>query len=216
MIDGIVFGEDPRHGYVENGLFYHPQLKFQFPVPAQWTLNNTPSQVQMYNKSQDAIIILAIANANSPAAAADQFIQQSGATVQNRKNTSINGLPAHEVISQISDQQSNLTIAIVSYFIKLDNNIYAFHGYTTVEKFNSYINTLKSPMRGFKRLTDRRKINVKPARLKIKKITRQQTLRQALQSFAVPSGDLEKMAILNGMNLNDVVKANTLIKVVQK
>ncbi len=28
MIDGIVFGEDPRQGYVENGVFYHPELKF--------------------------------------------------------------------------------------------------------------------------------------------------------------------------------------------
>jgi len=33
QIDGIVFGEDPRQGYVEGNVFYHPQLRFQFPVP---------------------------------------------------------------------------------------------------------------------------------------------------------------------------------------
>ena len=31
-IDGLVFGPDPRQGFVENSIFYHPALKFQFPV----------------------------------------------------------------------------------------------------------------------------------------------------------------------------------------
>ena len=47
MIDGIIYGEDPKQGYVENSVFYHPELKFQFNVPASWQLLNTPSQIQM-------------------------------------------------------------------------------------------------------------------------------------------------------------------------
>ncbi|NOZ60974.1 MAG: M48 family metalloprotease [Calditrichaeota bacterium] len=215
-INGLVFGEDPRQGYRENNMFYHPQLKFQFPVPAQWGLANTPSQVQMYNQAQDAVVFFTLAQGNSPTAAANQFLQQSGAVVQSRQNTNVNGLPAHTVISQIADQQSGSTIAVISYFIKMDQNIFVFHGFTTPDKFNAYLAKLKQPMRGFKRLTDRRKINVKPARIAIKKVTRQRTLRQALQSFGVAAADLEKIAILNERNLNDVIPANTLIKVVQK
>ena len=215
-INGLVFGEDPRQGYRENNMFYHPQLKFQFPVPTGWGLANTPSQVQMYNQAQDAVIIFSLAKGASPTAAADQFLQQSGAVVQSRQNTNVNGLPGHMVISQIADQQSGSTIAVVSYFIKMNQNIFVFHGFSTLDKFNSYLSALKQPMRGFKRLTDRRKINVKPARLAIKKVNRRQSLRQALKSFGVADKDLEKIAILNGRNLNDVIQANTLIKVVQK
>ena len=34
LIDGLVFGEDPRQGYVEGNIFYHPELKFKFSVPS--------------------------------------------------------------------------------------------------------------------------------------------------------------------------------------
>jgi len=33
LVDGIVYGEDPRQGYVEGTTFYHPELKFQFTYP---------------------------------------------------------------------------------------------------------------------------------------------------------------------------------------
>ncbi|MCA1759346.1 MAG: M48 family metalloprotease, partial [Bacteroidales bacterium] len=31
MIDGMVYGEDPRQGYVDSNVFYHPEMKFRFP-----------------------------------------------------------------------------------------------------------------------------------------------------------------------------------------
>ncbi len=33
MIDGIVYGEDPKQGFIEQNVFYHPVLKFQFDIP---------------------------------------------------------------------------------------------------------------------------------------------------------------------------------------
>src|SRR5690606_1733486 len=32
MIDGIIYGDDPRQGFVEQNRFYHPVLRFQFPI----------------------------------------------------------------------------------------------------------------------------------------------------------------------------------------
>jgi len=31
-IDGLIIGEDPKQGFVENNAFYHPVLKIQFPI----------------------------------------------------------------------------------------------------------------------------------------------------------------------------------------
>src|SRR4030042_711542 len=55
-IDGLIFGDDPRQGYVADNIFYHPGLRFRFPVPSQWKLNNTHTQVQMVNEGQDALL----------------------------------------------------------------------------------------------------------------------------------------------------------------
>src|SRR5690606_34734256 len=47
MIDGLIYGEDPKQGFVEDNVFYHPVLRFQFAFPPSWGLQNTPQQVQM-------------------------------------------------------------------------------------------------------------------------------------------------------------------------
>src|SRR5512142_1754815 len=44
-LNGLVLGEDPRQGYVEANVFYHPDLGFRFPVPRGFKLVNQPGQV---------------------------------------------------------------------------------------------------------------------------------------------------------------------------
>ena len=72
-IDGLIFGDDPRQGYVEENVFYHPNLKFQFPVPVKWKLNNKPSQVQMVSEGQDAVISLSVTSGSSSKEAAREL-----------------------------------------------------------------------------------------------------------------------------------------------
>ena len=45
LLDGFVFGADPRQGYFKNGVFYHPDLKFQLTFPAGWPTQNKPEGV---------------------------------------------------------------------------------------------------------------------------------------------------------------------------
>jgi predicted Zn-dependent protease len=68
----MVYGDDPRQGYVQNDVFYHPELKFSFPVPGGWTLNNTPAQVQMATSDGRAAIIFSLAAEKDPQSAANQ------------------------------------------------------------------------------------------------------------------------------------------------
>ena len=44
-IDQLVYGKDPREGFVENGVFYHPDLAFEVLFPLDWELLNTASAV---------------------------------------------------------------------------------------------------------------------------------------------------------------------------
>jgi predicted Zn-dependent protease len=81
QIDGLIFGDDPRQGYVADDAFYHPGLRFQFPVPAKWKLNNKPSQVQMISEGEDAIILFFVATGSSSREAARTFMNKSGAYV---------------------------------------------------------------------------------------------------------------------------------------
>ena len=57
-VEGLVFGEDPRQGYVDAGVFYHPQLGFSFPIPTGFQLYNMPTQVVMIPEDQQAIVLM--------------------------------------------------------------------------------------------------------------------------------------------------------------
>lgn len=214
QIDGIVFGEDPRQGYVEGNIFYHPQLRFQFPVPAGWKVNNTASQVQMFNQEQNAIILFSMAPEKSPSTAADAFVNESKAVVVKSEKTKVNGMQAHRIISDVTTEQG--IIRVMSYFIQKDKTVYVFLGYTEQARFASYFSVFDQTMSRFKKLTDSNKINVKPDRLALKRTTTQGSLRNVLRKFGQPEDQWEALAILNGMKLDDVVPGNTIIKVIVK
>ena len=213
-INGIVFGDDPRQGYVENGIFYHPSLTFEFPVPAGWKAVNTPTQVQMANEKQDAVILFQIAQGNTPADAANDFITQSKASVLSSEGTSVNGLSAHKLTTDLASSQGQLRI--LSYFIKKGDNIFVFHGFTAQASFDQHQQTFQNAMTGFRTLTDQSKINVKPDRIAVRKVNQTTNLEQALRSFGVGEDKLGETALMNGMELASSVPGGTMIKYIVK
>ncbi|HQP75488.1 MAG TPA: M48 family metalloprotease [Acidobacteriota bacterium] len=213
-LDGLIFGEDPRQGYVEGQTFYHPQLAFQFPVPSGWKVNNTAAQVQLYAAQQDAVILFSMAAGASPAAAAETFRQESQANVLQSESARINGLPAQRLVSDIALEQGNIRVA--SSFIQKDKYIYVFHSYTDPSLFDRYFSVFKQTMAGFNNLTDPAKLNVKPSQLTLRKTAAAGTARQAFQQLGVAADKLEAAAILNGVQLDAPLPAGTLLKLVTK
>lgn len=220
MIDGIVFGEDPRQGYIEKGIFYHPQLKFQYPVPSGWQFQNSPSQVRMGSKSGKAMIIFTFAGKDNLRQSAEVTLKQLGLQVTENKETNINGMPALLTIStqikQNQQGQSVETLRIVSAFIKKGDTVYVFHGLATPNDFGNYFNTFKDVYSHFRQITDTSKLNRKPDRIRIKTVNRRVTLERALRSIGIPENELEKTALLNNMELSTVLEPGTLVKTVGK
>jgi predicted Zn-dependent protease len=213
-IDGLVYGDDPRQGYVDEGTFYHADMKFQFPVPANWKVNNTTSQVQMVNENKDAGIIFSVATAPSPKDAAAKFVQANRASVLASDSIKVSGFPAQRIVSDVRGQSG--TIRVVSYFIQRDKSIFHFHGLSKPSTFDKYLSTFERTMKGFKELTDPKKINVKPDRIRLRTTKTGGTLESSLRSMGIPKDDLDDIALLNGMQLNENLPANTLVKVIEK
>jgi predicted Zn-dependent protease len=213
-IDGLVFGDDPRGGYEEGGVFYHPTLRFQFPVPSGWKLNNTHTQVQMVSAAKDAAIMFTIAASGSPAEAARAFVQQNRASVVEQGSTRVNGRPAFRMLCQVKSQQG--VLGILSYFIDKDGKVYVLHGFTPANRYRTYASTFSATMEGFGEIRDAAKLRVEPKRIRIKTVSVTGTARQTLRDFGVKEENLEKLAILNGLRLDDRIQAGSLIKVVEQ
>lgn len=216
MIDGLIYGEDPRQGYVEGNTFYHPELKFLFPIPGGWQTANMASQVQMAPEDGKAVIMLTLSGEKSLNAAADAMLQQYQLTQLNRQNERVNGLSAISLTAEQASQDAQQVIRALAYLIEYDGRIYQFMGLAYQQDFNAYSGRFKQTMEGFRQLTDASKMNVKPEKVKIVRIDRNTTLQDALKAQGIASSRYEELAILNGMQLGDNLSKGMLIKVVAK
>jgi len=213
-IDGLIFGDDPRQGYVADNIFYHPGLRFQFPVPSQWKLNNTHTQVQMVNEGQDALILFSITSGNSSQEAARKFVSETKAGVIRTEALRVNGLPSQRLHSEVRSEKG--VYQLLSYFIEKDKRIFVLHGLTSSDRFQNYRALFDNTMRQFKDLTDPKRIHVEPDRIRIRNIRTAGPLENEFRSLGVPNDKMKGLALLNGRDLNQVVPANSLLKVVQK
>ena len=218
MIDGLVYGDDPRQGFVEANIFYHPEMKFKYPIPPGWNLVNSPMQVQMAPENGKAMLIFSLTQQKTLEEASQQTLKDLNLTVLSTKSAIVNKLPAIATVSQqvSQDQQTGQeqVIKVMSYFIQYNNAIYVFHGVASDVDFNSYFRIFESTMVNFDRLTENSKLNVKPKRIKVQTVQRSGTLSDAFKYFGVPQNQTNELALLNNLELSDQVQKGKLIKII--
>jgi predicted Zn-dependent protease len=195
-------------------MFYHPAMKFMFPVPSGWKLENLPSQVQIISGDKQAALLFTLGSETTPRAEARKFLTESQATVLSQKESAVNGLKCLMLVSSIPGEAGMLTV--LSYFITKDSSIFVFHGFTAQENFAAFQKDFQHTMNGFQALRDPDKLSVQPDRIKIKTVNRRMTVRQALKEMGTPDPDLQKVALINGKALADEMPANSQLKVIVK
>ena len=213
MIDNLMYGEDPKQGFVEDDYFYHPDLRFKFPVPRGWRTANSPQQFQMADKDGKAMMVL-MAGKGPMQETINAFNEKQQLQVVNTQNVSVNGFPALKQLADQKNPQTGATLRILSYLIEYGGLIYAIHGVSALEDFVNYERTFEYTMTRFSELRDQSKINRVADRIKIQEVRRSGTLADALRYFKMPNDRFEELAVLNSMQLEDRLTAGTLIKTV--
>ena len=220
MLEGLNYGEDPRQGFVENSVFYHPDLKFRFPVPGGWKTQNTPEQFQMAEPNGKAMLVFLGAGNGTLDAAAQALVKQLGLSGAQAQNTTINGFPTAVVegdqTAQDQQQQQSAPAHVRSYLIQDGKTIYALIGLAPAASFGTYAPEFDAVAKGFNRLTDASKLNRQPEHIRIKTASGTTTLAAALAANGIPAKRYEELAILNGMQTTDRLSKGMLYKVVGK
>jgi predicted Zn-dependent protease len=212
-IDGLIYGEDPRQGFFEGAMFYHPDMRFQLRFPEGWKAQNTPSAVVAISPKEDAIVQLGLAGDASPREAATQFLSQEGVQAGNGSTSSINGNPAATSYFQAQTQQGVIE-GIVS-FISYGGKTFGLLGYTAQGNLQAYDREFQESIRSFDQLRNSAALSVKPAVLQLVRVPSQMTLAQFNQQY--PSTiSIEELAIINELAGPETVvpRGRTLKRVV--
>lgn len=220
-IEGLIYGEDPKQGFLENDVFYHPVLKFELNTPKGWNYQNKPQELEFAPKDGKAILIMTLIAGKSLEEAASNVVEKNNLQVLESNQITVNGLNALSILADVKveqqkQQQQAPTVRTLSYLIQYNDNIYHILGASSVTDFNSYSENFLQTMKNFKELKDASKLNKQPERIRIKPVKQSGTLKQALNSYNMPEKKQEEISLLNGMLLTDKVLAGSLIKILGK
>jgi len=208
-IDGLVFGEDPREGYTEDGVFYHPEMHFKFSVPAGWSVQNQKTMVAFGSPNGAAAITFQLAQANTAEQAARQFSESQGVEVKDAGQTDVHGHPAYAMTAVAKTQQG--VVGIRQYFIEHRDHVFAFTGYTGLQNYANMRAIFEQTLRSFATLKDPKKIDVSPLRLNLVTLERAAEFRTFVASL--PEGvTAADVALLNQTRLDAALDAGRKLK----
>lgn len=212
LIDGMIFGDNPREGFVEDEAFVHPDLEFRFPVPGGWQVINQPTQVVMVSPAEDAVSIMRIDSESSSAAASVRsFLGQEGISLVDEGEALSSGeWPAYEAEATATANGNELGLYV--YAVEFQDNIYRFINYTTMSAYNNYLRTFQRTTGQFDRLTDERILNINPVRLKIVEADRRATFQEFLPDPIPMDHQPLDLAILNQVNLDEMIEPGQKLK----
>jgi len=219
-VENVVYGEDPRQGYVENSMFYHPGLRFQFAVPSGWAVNNTPGSVTLVAADQNGGVILqggkTTDSAEEVARKQAAEIAESGGKLLNENRRTVNGLACFEQAYTMT-QQDQTSVRMRRSYMKKGDWVYIFSAMSPADRFSSYDTNFRGVISSFKELTDASKINRAPKRLTLVKANGSDTLQAIFKKAGMPDKDKSwaNFAIMNGLGLTAVPPAGKLIKIVK-
>lgn len=216
QITNMVYGDDPRQGYVEKNTFFHPEMRFSFGFPQNWQLQNMPSQVIIGAEDGEAAVIL---QAEKSSEDLRNHARKMTADVQNLRfirdrNRTINGLPAYQQLFDYSPE-NNPDLRVLRCHIKYGSHIYTFTALSTIAKFNQYDNQFERLVGSFQRLTDRAYLNRQPERIKLHRATGRENLQKIFQGAGIKEDLWPRFAVMNGMELTETPPPNTLIKIIK-
>jgi predicted Zn-dependent protease len=215
QLENIVFGANPRQGYVEENTFYHPDMRFSFSFPRPWKLQNEPSQVVLASEDGKAAVVLQVESSSEDL---KDYAQRKAEEFEERlliseQSFHINGLSSFQHLYDITRPEKE-TLRVHLTHIQKGPSIFSFYALSTTHDFPAYNSQFSTLVASFKELRDSRHLNRQPRRLKLVSANGRQTLKQIFMKAGLKKDLWAKLAILNGMELEQIPEQNQLVKIV--
>jgi len=215
-INKIVFGSNPRQGYMKKNRFYHPEMRFTFKYPRNWNISNTPRQVMITDKQGNAVIVLQAEKTtmNLPDYLNKKSSQLNQARLISSNSLRINGLTSRNAIYNVQSESSK-QIKVQLTGIRKNTIIYTFLSACSGEDFYYFKDYFTYTIKSFSPLYDKQFINVYPKRVYIETANGRNSLRDYLRKLNVPQKQWEYIALLNSMTLDNIPPKNSYFKLIK-
>jgi predicted Zn-dependent protease len=204
-LEGLIFGDDPRQGYTIGPTYYHPELEFKIDFPEEWQIINQRQAVGALSPSRNAAVVLTLSDKASPRAALEAFFAQQG--IERGANRGRNLYAFRSYDTQTGEGRAEGLVG----FLPHGGRLYQLMGYTGVDNWNAYADSMHRSLTSFARVTNRRYLEVSPATIDIVELPHSMNLTEFVHKY--PSTvEVDQLAMMNGVAVETVMDPGTLVK----
>lgn len=216
-LDGITFGPDPRQGYFEGSRFFHPEMRFEITLPSGWKTANTRQAVLAGEPNNQAQMQLTLADAGalSPSAYVSQ-LQSSGKLLDARGSSeTIGGFSAWVGVILVQGSDGSRRQLFATFIRRSPEQMFQILG-VTAQPGDDNESRIAASARTLRPLSDPSRLNVSPARVDIVEVNQAGTFRQVAGRQGNLAIDLDELAILNNVEVEEELRRGELVKLVLK
>lgn len=215
MLDGMVYGDSERQGFVRGQTFWHPQMGFTFTAPAGFALTNGTTQIVAASKQTGAVIILDSApNAqNLDPLSYITNVWMQGKPVTSTERIDINGKAAATASIAGTVQGQAVTIRLIAVQWA-PNSFFRFQMAIPNNAPAGLVDELKRTTYSLRTMTAQEKQSIRPRKLKIVTASASDTAASLGARMVVEGNREQHFRVLNGLDNNQNVTAGNLYKIV--
>lgn len=208
-LDGMIYGDDPKEGFVRGRRFFHPKLGFTFTAPDTFTLENTSQAVLGATPTgREALRLDAVR------VGGDQSLSQylssgwiEGVEIASVESLVLNGFPAATAVAR-GDQWSFRMFAI-----RFGSDVYRLI-FAARELSPDLDRQFRAAAETFRRVSIEEADKVKPLRIRIVDVGLTDNIDKLAGKMEVPDRDMERFLILNGLDRNAKLSYGQEVKIV--
>ncbi len=211
MINGMIYGDSEKQGFVRGNAFVHPGIGFTFNVPDGFQVQNQPEQVVAVSKTGAAIIFDLVASASDPMTyLTREWVK--GEAVEAPENISVNGMPG--ATAGFTGNLNGAPVNIRLIAIKWGNKMVRFQMAIPQSVSPSVVQTMKSAAYSFRPLSESDRQSLKPYRVRVVTAGAGDTVSSLAGRMAYRDMQEDRFRVLNGLAPGAQVKAGQKYKIV--
>ncbi len=214
-IDGMLFGDDPEQGLIIGRVFAHPKLRFQFQVPKNYSLFNSPTSVIARGPNRETIIFdQAKETADGPVSFYLREVWGKELRLENIENIDVNGLSAATAEARVRTARGMRDLRMVA--IKKDlQTVYRFAFYTEPGKSKQHSLAFRRVTHSFRILSKQEAKSLKPLRVRIQTAKSGDTIETLSRKMQVDNLYREEhFRVINGLGVNDSIISGRKYKII--
>lgn len=213
-IDGMLYGDDPKQGFIKGRRFAHPVLKFEFTVPEGFRLHNTPSAVIARGPDGAAIQF----DQASPTPSGDLVdylanVWAKNISLQNLERITVNGLQGATGTARVQTRSgaADLRLAAIRYS---SDRVYRFLFLTPPNRTAALSEGLRRTTYSFRKLSDAEAAALKPQRIRVVTVQPGDSVASLAARMPFDDRQVERFRVLNGLQNGATLTPGQRVKLV--